>query len=902
MQRPVVLAVLVVILLALTVVPAQRANASQAYSEKFTTYVAGGSALWYVSFDGVNATAPGIAAVEGQSGVSWYNLTMLKTTSWSSDFQAFGPNGYNLIPVPFAPSQGAFLTVGAESYATALTAAESFDSYVFASFVSYSNSTGVYRFYTPLSFSDIAPSTLLKFIPTGAGGFAVDIVASTFVDLDSPIVSLQGIREGSGFGHNLTVGSIAGSALSTLSQPEILTYFGATLGFMQASNMSTSSVVYVRFLDGPINSSDRAATVVSSAGSGSYRLKLAPMQKLYGVNVTVNQTPDLLLARRVIDRGVLTRGQNVSVTISLNNPSGSSAINAAGFSDNWWKSYGFFRLVKGNYTFPHQTVAAGATVSPTYVLEYTGNGTRLITAPPISVNYTYSVGTKEFRGTADSNPVPLSLGTDNPVVYAFLVPAKNSEGSVGNTQRFNITVKNVGTLTASSETVAGRQEGGLLAGSSITIPVVIMAQNLTEGMSSRSYSVSYSSSSGQNFTTTTNSVPVLFAHNSMSIGLPTFVVGATVAYTNSGKTNLTLAFTLTNGGTANLTGFTATGTLPAGLACGKPKGSWVSCAGGQVTLAPPTVAATSTDRASIEFDLSSGANYFFTPYAFHMKTGGLTISGESDAVAAPSGIILTKQFVPTAAFAGMNSTIQIKAANRGPFTIYNTTLTSRPDSFDAISLFSPLPVKYAQSTAAGGFLNATYNVVVLGIYGNLTSSPATASLFFGGFPYFLSQPGPSVSVYKPLAVSVTSTPSSPTEGRPFSIGISIQNPSGVSVSDVKFSLPIPPSITVSNLQNAVVQGGDLSVSAAQIGPGQTLIANATAQASSGVALQFVKGTLFFTYSGNTVRAPVPNKEILVGEDVLLRYTLPSVVVLVAVLAAAFFVRRRMAPISPVTQR
>ena len=901
MQRPVVLAVLVILLLMLSIVPPQRVNASQAYSERLTAYVAGDSALWYMSFDGINATAPGITAAEGVAGVSWYNLTMLKTSSWSSDFQVFGPSGYNLIPVPFVPSQGAFLTVGADSYATALSAAESFDSYLFASFVSYSNSSGVYKFYTPLSFSNIAPVTLLKLIPAGGGGFANAISASAFVDLGSPIASLQGVRQGSGFGHNLTLGSIAGNALSASSQPEILTYFGSTLGSLQAANESTSSVIHVRFLDGPVNSSDSAAIIRTSEGSGSYTLSLAPKQRVYGLNVTVNQTPDLLLVRRVIDRGVLTAGQNVSVTISLSNPSGTASIKVAGFSDDWWKPYGFFRLVRGNYTLPSQTLSPGATVSPTYLLEYTGTGTQQITAPPASINYTYSVGTMGFKGTASSNPVTLSLGKDNPVVYAFLVPTKNSEGSVGTSQRFNITVKNVGTLTAPSNVVAGRQEGGLLAGSSIVVPVVVTAQNLTEAMSSKAYSVSYSSPSDQNFTTTTNSIPILFTHNSMNIGMPTLTVSPYVTYATSGKTNLTLAFAVANGGTANLTGFTATETLPAGLTCGEPKGSWVSCSGGKATLSPPTVAATSTLQGSIEFDLSSGMNYFFAPFVFRVGTGGLELTGESNAAATPSGVVITKQFVPASLFGGMNVAVQLKTVNRGPFAVYNVTLQSQADSFDAISLFSPLPLKAASTIGVGGVLNVTYKVFALGTFGNFTSTPATAALFFGGFPYALSQPGPIVSVYKPLLVSVAAVPSSPTEGRPFSIGISIQNPSAVSVSDIKFSLPVPSSIALSSLQNAVTQAGNLTVSVAQLGPGQTSVANATGQASSGVAIQFSKSELTFTYSGATIRGPVPNKEILVGEDVLTRYTLPSVVVLIGVLAVAFYVRRRLTPISLGTQ-
>ena len=902
MQRPVVLAVLVVVLLTLALVPAQHAYASQEYSEKITAYVAGSSALWYMSFDGVNATASSIGAVEGEAGVSWYNLTLLKTTSWSSDFQVFGPNGYNLIPVPFVPPQGAFLTVGADSYGTALSAAESLDSYLLASFVSYSNSTGIYRFYTPISFSGVAPDTLLKLIPSNVGGFASAVSASTFANLDSPMASLQGIREGSAFAHNLTLGSIAGSALSSSSRPQIMSYFGSTVKSLAAANMSTSSVIYLKFLDGPVNSSDKAAMVSSSPGTGSYELTLAPRQKVYSLNVTVDQAPELLLARRVVDRGVLMSGQNVSVTMSLSNPSGTTAVKTGGFSDDWWKSYGFFKLVKGNITVQQETILPGDSLSPTYVLEYTGGTPEQIVVPPTSVNYTYTVGSAEFKGTASSNPISFSLGEDNPVVYAFLVPAKNSEGPVGSTQRFNITVKNVGTLTASSDVVDGKQEGGLLAGSSITVPVAVTAQSLTEGMSSKSYAVTYSTPSGQNLTTVTNSIPVLFSHSSMSLGMPTLALGATVTSVASGETNLTLSFAVGNGGSANLTGFVGTGTLPAGLACGTAKSSWVSCSAGEVTLSPPALPSSGSAQGAIEFDLSTPVNYFFAPYAFHATSAGLVLSGESNAVLAPSGIVLTKQFAPSSVFAGMTSTVKIEADNRGPFTAYNATVQSRADSFDEISLFSPLPLKSLQAVGPGGVLNVTYSVIALGRFGNLSSSATTLSMYFGGIQYTISQAGPLVSVYKPVAVSVKASPSAPTEGRPFLIGITIQNPSSVAVSNVRYSLPISSTITVSNLKNAVIQGGNLTVTVGQLAAQQSFVANATAQASSGTSLSFATGTLTFSYSGATVRAAPPSSLVVVGEDVLTRYTIPSALVFIGVLAAALYVRRKLTPISPSNQR
>lgn len=461
MKQSRLVAVLIIITVGLAVLPAQQVNAAQPYSEKFTGYVAGSSALWFMTFSGINATSSGLAAVEAIQGVTWYNITAIKTTGWLSDFQVFGLNGYNLIPVPFLPSEGAFLTVGASDYGVAALAATAFDSYLYTAFVSYKNSSSSYVFYSPLSFGSIIPSTILNLIPKSMAGFASAISSSAFVGLKSPMVSLQGTRGSSGFSHSLTLGSIVASALDSSSRPSILNYFGTSITSLSASNKSTSSTIAFRFLDGVVNNTDHAAVSSNLSGSGEYFLSLSPGAKLRRLNVTVLQKPPVLLAERLIDRGVLMPGQTVSVSISLTNLSGNATITTARFSDDWWEAYGFFKLVgKSNSTIPSLTLKAGGTSTPTYVLQYNGTGTRQLTVSATTIQYSYVVGTAEFLMHAMLNPVTLSLGIVEPVVYAYVAPAGNYEGSVGGTQLFNVIARNVGNLTASFVVVAGQQKGG----------------------------------------------------------------------------------------------------------------------------------------------------------------------------------------------------------------------------------------------------------------------------------------------------------------------------------------------------------------------------------------------------------------------------------------------------------
>jgi len=119
----------------LSVVPAQHAAAPTGYSEKLNVFIAGSSAYWYFTFAGVNASSK-LSGFEKSPGLSWYNVTAIKTTGWASDFQIFGPAGYNVLPVPSVPSQGLFLTIGSDTYAHALAAATRLNSYFLSSFVS----------------------------------------------------------------------------------------------------------------------------------------------------------------------------------------------------------------------------------------------------------------------------------------------------------------------------------------------------------------------------------------------------------------------------------------------------------------------------------------------------------------------------------------------------------------------------------------------------------------------------------------------------------------------------------------------------------------------------------------------------------------------------------------------
>jgi len=893
----------------LSAVPAQVAVAKGAYSERLTVFTSGSIALWEMTFTGINGSSH-LSALESAPGLSWYNISAISTAGWTSDMQVFGPRGYNLLPVPFLPSQGLFLAVGSDSFSDAFAAASALDSYLLTSFVSVSNGTGAYTFYSPISFNDLIPTTLFKFFPTSEGGFANAVSSTFFLSSDSPFIVLEGQKGSSGFNHELVLGSISTSALNGQDQPNLSGYFSSTITSIAASNQSSSSVIQLRFLDGVVQSRDKGATVTSNTSpfSGSYTLDLSAGKKISAINATVVEQPVVLLATRAIDVGVLRTKDNLTVTLNLRNLSPSDTISKVTFSDTWWNKIGNFKFLSGNYTVPTSAIAAGGSVTPVYRLQYTGTaaGSQLI--PASVVHYVYQVSGQSFNGTATLNPIMLSLGTDAPVVYTTVTPVGALGPSVGNTQKFNVTVTNVGTLPASSVVVAGQSVAGLAArsgsspGGSATVSVVQSATGLLGVNSTRSYTATYQNPSGITLNSTSNVVSDTFSHSSMTIGFPQVSVSLQLSTLSDSQTNVTLIFVTTNSGSANVTSFQAAGQLPFGLGCGKTNGTGISCSAGRLSLSYPVLKVSANETTTMRYNLSSPANFVMAPLNFQGQSSGFNETGQSNSLAIPAGLVLTKQFSPAQLFGGMSSTVSVFASNAGPQQLYNVTVSSAVDSFDTLSSKATL-TKTTAALAAGGNNTLSYDVTATQTFGNLTGTPGTAKFYFGGTLFTLSGVNPRVVIYQPLTVTVTTAPATPEEGKNFTISIDIANPSGVDVSNVQFILPIPSGVGLSNLKGATFSSGSLTVGPSDLAAHGTNTATATAVASSGITIPFDKAKLTFSYSGTSINGIVPiGSGIAIGEDVTTRYLIPMAFVFLVMLFTAFYVRRRAAPTVPASPK
>jgi hypothetical protein len=306
--------------------------------------------------------------------------------------------------------------------------------------------------------------------------------------------------------------------------------------------------------------------------------------------------------------------------------------------------------------------------------------------------------------------------------------------------------------------------------------------------------------------------------------------------------------------------------------------------------------------ASMKYNLTTPSNFIMAPLRFKGTSSGFNETGISNPVAIPAGLVLSKQFTPAQLFGGMSSTIRVSATNAGPDQLYNATIASTVDSFDTLSGTAAL-TKVTPSLASGENSSLSYGVTATQTYGNLTGTPATAKFYFGGTLFTVSGPGPKVEVYQPLSVAITTTPSTPEEGKNFTVTIKISNPSGVDVFNVAFTLPIPSGVGLSNFNGAIFSSGVLAVNPGTLAAHATDTATVSAVANSGTTIPFKNAKLTFSYSGTAINGTVPTGSgIAIGENVTTRYLIPMAFIFVVLLLTAFYVRRKAAPTVPASPK
>ncbi len=903
LRKFVALAVAIMFSLVPLILPGVAAPASS-YSESLSIYTAGNSAFWYVRLNGVNATKA-IALADATTTLTGYSVTAVKTVAWVSDFQVFGPAGYNLLKLPFVPDQGFFLTVNASSYSSASSVALTFDQYLAAAFSSLSNSTGTFAFFSSASFGAVVPQTLLSLVPRNSSGFGALVRTSSFSGLPSPFVTFASQKTPSGFAHSLTFGSATTGVVDQSGNLQLLSLFTPTPSFVQAERFSNSSSIVVHSLDGLISSNDRATVTNNRANfSGSYSYNVPPKAKVSKLNLTILELPAVAVGTRILDKGAVNPGDSISFTLNVRNV-GNLTIQNFTASDDWWKSLpNIFQLTNGQSDFTIPSISPRGSASQTYVLKVNSAEKAQIFVPPIAGHFSYKFGSATFDGRTSFNPLGLLVGQVGPSISITTGPDSFSGKPIGTAENLVVTVTNFGNGPALNLRLGNITNPSLAQGGQTwTLTMPVQVTGLTHVNVTRTFGVTWQTSGGQVQNITSNPSNLVFSHAAMALGYGRTTLNGTLTYVSPDTANLTLKYSTVNNGGALVKSFAGIERLPAWLGCSKVTGTNVTCSNSFLTFKYPVLKQGTPILASVSYLLRQARNFVVAPAAFNYTSASLSFVGSSGAFAVPRGLFVQRSLNPSPVIQGMQSRVVLSASNQGPFTFYNATLFTIPDSFDTLPSTQPQTQKFFSLIGAGTTVGFNFSVNINSAQvGNRSLSPAGAQFLFAGTKFLIQILQRSTLVYLPIRVTMIASPPSPFEGNPFNIILSVSNRAGVDVTNVQLSLPIPSGVQVVRTINASAANGVLTANINKLAAMGVYRANLTLKANAGLSFSLLGGSITFSYAGTQIKGVLAPQGVSVNEDVLTRYTLPVLVAILAVLATTLVVRRRVSPISPASQR
>ncbi|MDG6925271.1 MAG: hypothetical protein JRN09_01830 [Nitrososphaerota archaeon] len=892
--RATLLFVLVISLALAPVLAAVPVHATGQYSERLDVYTAGGSAFWSITLDRLGASLPSITSVDSTSGLTAYRLVAMSTQSATSDFQVFGVDGYNLLRLPAAPSQGLFLMVNASSTSAASSVASTLDSQFGTSFMLVSSSGDSYTYFAPVDFVNVALPVMYRLVPSSLGGFASLVTQSTLGGLAMPFMELTGVYNGSGFTHSLSLGAETSSLIApTTGVVDLSEVIGSKNATISTSAASASSLVVIHSLDGIITSSDHATLVDHSSNvSSSYSLSVGP-GKVVRVNATISSQVPTLVAYRLLDHGTLSQNGTLGVTIEVTNSAKVGSADNVTLNDNWWQNYpGDFQMVSGNDSATIPTIAAGSTVTESYVLRVISSSALQVVIPSSTLSYSFKGSTGTLTGHATLGQNVIQLNQVGPALSLTATASIQSGTPLGTSGNYSVAITNNGNSPAldirvDNYTVSNiAQNGGT---STITIPLRL--SGLAQRNFTKTFSVEYSDTAGASQNLTTNSVQLVLSHTSMVIPFIEVATNDSMTAAALASRNLAVTYTFTNDGKGSPASVSASETFPQGIQCSRQSGIG-TCSGSIYSM---TTSSLTTQRNTLSLNFS-GDNYIVPPSTIVASYEGMQLHTFGAAYEIPAGITVTKSFSPDSGFPGMSSVVTVSISNAGSSPVYNVTLASGFDSFDKAANSTESTQATYPELGAGASQSYTYPVALTAAaYGNVTGAVVATDFLLGGAVQGLSLSKSSVVVYAPVTATVASSPTSPEENHNFRLVITFSNTAAVSVSNVVYTLQLPSGVSV--VSGATVSGHQVTVTLPSMQPNSNQNVTLTLSTNTGLTIDTAGSHLAFQYLGAALTGVAPAKSIVVSIDVTTRYTIPIAVAVLVGILAVVFARRRVGSVA-----
>ncbi len=855
--------------------------ASPPYTENLSLYITASETFWKVGLTGGNIS---VSSVSVPSSVTGYSITLTNYQSWKSQFEVFTKYGFGLLGSTEPYANGAVLQINGSSQSDATQLANTLSQNFGLVFEPLAGSTSnSFLYFSPIAFADEVHVYFYPLIPQSANGFASMFPESQLEGNDLNYFELSYTASSSVY--SLAYGGL--SALSSASSFSLYTQLGLSGGY-NYSSVASSSSVDIHVLGGLVSSSN--STFVNNYSNLSALISASPptagnnSAAVPNINASLDFSfPTILAYRQITPSLTPSKGDNVSVTVYVQNvsPSGTTNANNVDFNDSWVYQNGNAVNLTVGQTGKVANLTAGSTETVAYAFTVlASNGTIQIPATPVTYQFS-SAGNKTVTATAYLNPETLEIGASNEPLLEASETLPSGTIQAGQTFSVNVTVTNKGSGPAISLASGTLTKSNLPVGASWSFLSNASSGGLTSTNSTVSYPVTWSDASGHSLNTTTNTMSAVFSFSSP--GTPAAYVQKSVQLDNT-STSANVTLTVFNGSPSELSNATVLDAIPPGMTFAESfNSSSLVNEGSSVKVNISSLAGSSNMTFVYSLNVTSpDQNILFQPANISASWNNETIVHYSGGWGLPLGVVVNKVVGPAVGFQGTNLTVSVGVVNHGTYPVYFPSLSNVNDSFIAITsagnVSTPSVLSSGQSInqALGGYLTGTQ-----GIY---NTSSATATFLFAGANQTATSNITSVSVYGLPTANITFAGPKVEEDHDIQVVETVTNPSNVEINNVSFSIVLPKQLSI-------VSGGTASYNFGNIAANQTAIHSFTVTTNEPIGYVIPKGNLTFYYQNHLVKGNSTQTLVTINDDITLRYGIPIIVGFVIVVGTILYVRR-----------
>ncbi len=545
----------------------------------------------------------------------------------------------------------------------------------------------------------------------------------------------------------------------------------------------------------------------------------------------------------------------------------------------WWQPS--FNRTGGDQ--PEQTIAKlspGETKTLVFELKAVASAADIIqTQEENELQYSFKVGEHVFHRKALVNQARISIGASKPAVWLEISPSTTSP-AVGENATLTLTVFNRGAATAFNVTVIKDDKkiatiDKLLPDETKEITHLVTSSSVTTTSDTLLFVLEWTEE-GATRSVISNSIQLNYRFDTPRIPTLQIVKRVQIPPADSKMVNVTVI--VSNLGPWRLTNLNVKDILPKGI-------SYVN---GSFTAVNQELTATIEDlgkqqNRTLRYSANLTTrteNFVIFPAEVSVKWTSATLRRVSEGASFPIAVGIQKQYSRTFGFTGGSIQVNVDLRNQGSLGIFDVNLRDPSDTF--------LNIVKGNATATKDTINQGDNLTLryeakLSSVGNFTASRATASFIFAGQSQSVSSTSIPVVTFDVPSASLSVEPREPVENRPFTLTITVHNPSNLTISDLDISINIPDPIEgpkeALNIRGETLPGKE------------SLSKNASFKSGRALDTLIQAPLVSFKFDGETFSGKSSGLVVSLADDLTNRYGIPISIALGIALLAAFYARR-----------